>query len=65
MKPKRRIFTTHEALGIASILLALEDGVFSLEQDLKGRWHAWKGPAMRPDESDHIARQLEEDEVYG
>ena len=65
MKSKRRILPTHEALGVASILLALEDGVYSLEQDLKGRWHAWKGPAMRPDESDHIARQLEQDEVYG
>ena len=65
MKSKRRFLPTHQALGIASILLALEDGVYSLERDLKGRWHVWKGPAMQPDEPDHIARQLQEDEVYG
>jgi hypothetical protein len=58
MKSKRRIFTTHEALGIASILMTAEDGVFNLEQDLQGRWHAWKGPATQPDQSDHIERHL-------
>ncbi|HUS36788.1 MAG TPA: hypothetical protein VM680_15680 [Verrucomicrobiae bacterium] len=58
MKPKRRIFPTHEALGIASILLSAEDGVFNLEQDLKGRWHAWKAPATQPEQSDHIERHL-------
>jgi hypothetical protein len=58
MKPKRRIFATHEALGVASILMAAEDGVYNVEQDLKGRWHAWKTPATQPDKSDHIERQL-------
>ena len=58
MKAKRRIFTTHEALGIASILMAAENGVFNLEQDLKGRWHVWQAPATEPERSDHIERHL-------
>ena len=58
MKPQRRIFTTHEALGIASILMTAQDGVFNLEQDLKGRWHVWRAPATKPDQSDHIERHL-------
>ena len=61
MKPSHRQLGTVEALGIASILETATGSVYSVEQDMKGRWHVWAAPASEPDSSDHIARQLESD----
>ena len=61
MKPSERNWGTVEALGIASIIEAATGCVYNLEQDMKGRWHVWAASALEPDESDHIARELEPD----
>jgi hypothetical protein len=50
---------TNEALGIASIIETAASGGFTLDQDLKGRWHVF--PAGATPDYDQIARQLEAD----
>jgi hypothetical protein len=61
MKTSQREWGTNEALGIASIIEAATRGGYSLDQDLKGRWHVWLTPMDSPDSYDAIARQLEAD----
>jgi len=61
MKPSQRHWGTVEALGIASIIEAATGCVYNVEQDMKGRWHVWDVPAVEPDPSDPIARELEPD----
>ena len=63
MKPSQRAWVTNEALGIASIFEVVTGCVYNLDQDIKGRWHVWSAPAMEPDHSDHVARQLEPESV--
>jgi hypothetical protein len=61
MKLLERNWGTVEALGVASIIEAATGCVYNVEQDMKGRWHVWGVPAVEPDETDPIARELEPD----
>ena len=63
MKPSQRRWGSNESLGLAAIIDILHNGAWNLDQDLKGRWHAWQSPAVQHDHSDHVARHLEPDLV--